>query len=155
MPATRAGRPIRTGMNIINGVAGETISVHDRGFAYGDGVFRTFPLRRGKPVLWDTPVAKLAYDCRALKIDCPPEALLERDLASLLDTPDCIVKIIVTARRQRARVTRRRPQPCAARVIIGSPLPLRPAAYSSQGVSVHLNAARASRCNPPSPASSI
>ena len=82
-------------MNLINGVAGEALSVRDRGLAYGDGVFRTFPLRRGCPVLWPRHYAKLAHDCSALQIDCPPRELLERDLA-LLDTPDCVVKIIVT-----------------------------------------------------------
>jgi 4-amino-4-deoxychorismate lyase len=136
MPATRAGRPIRTGMNIINGSAGEAISVRDRGFAYGDGVFRTFPLRRGKPVLWQRQYAKLAHDCRALKIDCPAAALLERDL-SLLDTPDCIVKIIVT-RGDSARGYAPPPAAAPARVIISSPLPQRPVGYSSQGVGVHL-----------------
>ncbi len=136
MPATRVGRPIRIGMNIINGIAGETISVRDRGFAYGDGVFRTFPLRHGKPVLWQRQYAKLANDCRALKIDCPPAALLERDL-SLLDTPDCIVKIVVT-RGDSARGYAPPPAAVPARVIISSPLPQCLAAYSSQGVGVHL-----------------
>jgi len=82
-------------MNFINGIAGATISVRDRGLAYGDGVFRTFPVRQGKPVWWQRQYAKLAQDCAALKIDCPSRDTFESDLA-LLDTRDCVVKIIVT-----------------------------------------------------------
>jgi 4-amino-4-deoxychorismate lyase len=123
-------------MNLINGVAGEAISVRDRGFAYGDGVFRTFPLRRGKPVLWQRQYAKLAHDCRALKIACPATETFERDF-SLLDTPDCIVKIIVT-RGDSSRGYAPPADPAPARVLITSPLPQRPASYSNQGVRVHL-----------------
>ena len=52
-------------MNLINGIAGAAISVRDRGLAYGDGVFRTFPVRQGKPVWWQRQYAKLAQDCAA------------------------------------------------------------------------------------------
>jgi 4-amino-4-deoxychorismate lyase len=136
MPATRAGRPIRIGMNLINGVAGEAISVRNRGFSYGDGVFRTFPLRGGKPLLWQRQYAKLAHDCRVLKIDCPSGETLERDL-SLLDTPDCVVKITVT-RGDSARGYAPPPAAMPTRVISSSPLPQRPASYSSKGVGIHL-----------------
>ena len=39
-------------MILVNGVADAALSVCDRGLAYGDGVFRTFPYRDGAPVLW-------------------------------------------------------------------------------------------------------
>jgi len=123
-------------MNLINGAAGEAISVRDRGFAYGDGVFRTFPVRGGKPVLWDRQYAKLAHDCRALKINCPSQQTLERDIA-LLDTSDCVVKIIVT-RGDSARGYAPPPEPAPARVLIASPVPAYAADYSNKGVGVHL-----------------
>ena len=84
-------------MNIVNGVASDVIGVRDRGLAYGDGVFRTFPMRRGRPVIWPRQYAKLAHDCRALAIDCPSVETLEHDLALIgRMTPDCVVKIVVT-----------------------------------------------------------
>jgi 4-amino-4-deoxychorismate lyase len=123
-------------MNIINGVAGEAISVRDRGFAYGDGVFRTFLLRRGKPVLWQRQYAKLAHDCAALNIECPSPQTLESDLA-LLDTPDCVVKIIVT-RGDSARGYVPPPAPVPTRVVIASALPEYPGTHAMQGVKVHM-----------------
>lgn len=123
-------------MNLINGIAGEAISVRDRGFAYGDGVFRTFPVRRGIPVLWQRQYAKLAHDCRALKIECPPRDVLEHDL-ELLDTPDCVVKIIVT-RGDSARGYAPPITSSPMRAVITSPLPDYPMRYANKGVSVHL-----------------
>ena len=53
------------------GVADAALSARDRGLAYGDGVFRTFPYRNSAPVLWRRHYEKLAHDCRALGI-VPP-----------------------------------------------------------------------------------
>ena len=64
-------------MNFVNGVASDLISVRDRGLMYGDGVFRTFTLRGGKPVLWSRQYSKLAADCRLLRIACPGAAVFE------------------------------------------------------------------------------
>jgi 4-amino-4-deoxychorismate lyase len=123
-------------MKLINGIAGATISVRDRGLAYGDGVFRTFPVRQGKPVWWQRQYAKLAQDCAALKIDCPSRDTLASDLA-LLDTRDCVVKIIVT-RGDSLRGYAPPSAPVPTRVVISSPLPEYPGTYATQGVKVHL-----------------
>jgi 4-amino-4-deoxychorismate lyase len=125
-------------MNLINGVAGDAVSVRDRGLAYGDGVFRTFPLRGGKPVLWQRQYAKLASDCAALKIACPASDVLEHDLAAIaVAESDCVVKIIVT-RGDSARGYALPPEPAPTRVIMSSPLPQYPSHYSEHGVGVHL-----------------
>ena len=123
-------------MNLINGIAGATISVRDRGFAYGDGVYRTFPVRHGKPVWWQRQYAKLAQDCAALKIDCPSRDTLESDLA-LLDRRDCVVKIIVT-RGNSVRGYAPPSAPAPTRVLASSPLPEYPGTHATQGVKVHL-----------------
>jgi len=84
-------------MNLINGVAGDALDAQDRGLAYGDGVFRTFLMRGGKPLGWGRQYAKLAADCAALRIPCPAGSAFERDLAvAALSESDCVVKIIVT-----------------------------------------------------------
>jgi 4-amino-4-deoxychorismate lyase len=125
-------------MNLVNGVAEAAVSARDRGLAYGDGVFRTFPLRGGRPVLWQRQYAKLAHDCRALKLDCPAQADLEQDLALIRAAePDCVVKIIVT-RGHGARGYAIPSAPRPTRVVISSPLPQHPAAFRENGVHVHL-----------------
>lgn len=110
-------------MNLVNGVESDAISVRDRGLMYGDGVFRTFILRGGKPQLWRRQYAKLAADCRALRIACPAAAVLEHDLAAIAARfPDCVIKIVVT----RGGSERGYAIPVAAspvRVVSGSPLP--------------------------------
>ena len=134
----RSGSSTGVGMNLVNGIAGDAVSVRDRGLAYGDGVFRTFPLRAGKPVLWQRQYAKLAHDCAALKIECPAAAAFERDLALIAATePDCVVKIIVT-RGDSARGYAPPAEPSPTRVVISSPLPQYPAHYQEHGVRVHL-----------------
>jgi 4-amino-4-deoxychorismate lyase len=125
-------------MNLVNGVAGDAVSVRDRGLAYGDGVFRTFPLRGGKPVLWRRQYAKLAHDCHALKIDCPAVETLEKDLVLIgAAEPDCVVKIIIT-RGDSLRGYAAPVESAPTRVVIASPLPLYPPHYGEKGVQAHL-----------------
>jgi 4-amino-4-deoxychorismate lyase len=44
---------------LINGSFDHTISPLDRGFAYGDGVFRTLVMRNGVPESWPQHCQKL------------------------------------------------------------------------------------------------
>ncbi len=82
---------------LINGKSGNLISVRDRGLLYGDGVFRTLLVRRGKPQHWPLHFQKLWHDCAALNISCPDFNLLTLELESLAAVhPDAVFKIIVT-----------------------------------------------------------
>jgi len=84
-------------MILINGVPGDVISVTDRGLSYGDGVFRTFIVREGRPQHWPRHFARLRNDCAALGIACPEEAVLRGELEQVArHEPDCVVRITVT-----------------------------------------------------------
>ncbi len=125
-------------MNLVNGIAGAAVSVRDRGLAYGDGVFRTFRLHAGMPVLWQRQYAKLAHDCAALRIVCPAAAVFEQDLALIAgNAPDCVVKIIVT-RGNSARGYALPAETMPTRVVMSSALPQYPSRYQEHGVRVHL-----------------
>ena len=86
---------------IINGVANNTISVLDRGFNYGDGLFETM-LAVGE----DIPFWQLHYDrlCRGMQaLDIPLELpVLTRqmrvvlDSINLMESERVVVKLIVT-----------------------------------------------------------
>ncbi len=138
MPAFHAGAQTGIAMNLVNGVEIDTVSVRDRGLMYGDGVFRTFTLRRGRPGLWRRQYAKLAADCAALRIACPAAEILEHDLAAIAARlSDCVVKIVVT----RGSGERGYAIPAAAmplRVVAAGPLPNYPQRYYEHGVRVHL-----------------
>lgn len=124
-------------MNLINGIASDAIGLRDRGLAYGDGVFRTFPIRDGKPVLWHRQYGKLEHDCRALGIACPPAETLEREMA-LLDATDCVVKIIVTRGESARGYAPPSPPGMPTRIIISSPLPELRVTNARDGVRAHL-----------------
>ena len=125
-------------MNLVNGVKCDTISVSDRGLAYGDGVFRTFVLRAGRPLLWRQQYAKLAADCGALRISCPDAALFESDLSAIAaQLPDSVVKIIVT-RGSGPRGYAITNGMLSQRIVSSAPLPVYPQRYYDAGVRVCL-----------------
>ncbi len=125
-------------MTLINGIESDTVSAHDRGLMYGDGVFRTFLLRAGRPLLWQRHYAKLAVDCLALRIDCPPADSFERDLTVIAARrPDCVVKIVVTrGSGPRGYAIPRVAMP--TRIVAASDLPAVAQSHYTRGVRVHL-----------------
>jgi 4-amino-4-deoxychorismate lyase len=81
----------------VNGASADSISIRDRGFLYGDGVFRTMRAEQGRILHWSSHFNKLQQDCRALNIQCPPFALLTAELEELLrEHPQGVFKLIVT-----------------------------------------------------------
>ena len=125
-------------MNLVDGVENDALSVRDRGLMYGDGVFRTLLLRDGKPVLWPRQYAKLAHDCRALRIGCPAAAELERDLGRIAAAePHCVVRITVT-RGVSTRGYALAAKATATRIVSSSPLPQHPREHAERGVRVHM-----------------
>ena len=111
-------------MVLINGMEADSVSVHDRGFLYGDGVFRTFRFENGIPLHWDLQYAKLSGDCKALGIDCPPESRFREDLEKF-GIGNFVVKIIVT-RGIGARGFLPEEGMVANRLVMTSPLPENP-----------------------------
>lgn len=93
---------LRNHSYLINGSFDQTISVFDRGFSYGDGVFRTMKIRNGLPVSWPFHYQKLVADCAAIGIVCPSAELLMADLQKLFEkelfSEDLtqVAKIIIT-----------------------------------------------------------
>ena len=86
---------------LINGDFNQVISPLDRGFAYGDGVFRTMLVRNGVPESWPQHYQKLVADCAAIGIVCPSAELLMGDIQQLfpinqapIDTIE-IAKVII------------------------------------------------------------
>lgn len=127
-----AGMP----MTLVNGAPADSIPADDRGFAYGDGIFRTLPMRAGKPALWKRHYAKLAADCLALNITPPAESLLKQDLQFIARyMADCAVRITVT----RGSGGRGYALPAAAiprRIVAASLMPEYPPEYATRGVTV-------------------
>lgn len=125
-------------MILVNGAAADSVAAIDRGLAYGDGVFRTLPVWRGRPQCWRLHYRKLANDCAALAIPCPPEEVLAAELGQLArESADFAAKIIIT----RGNGTRgyAPPQPASpTRIVMSAILPEYPAEFSHSGIRAHL-----------------
>lgn len=124
---------------LINGRNDGQISPLDRGFAYGDGIFRTMYYAQGKVQSWELHYRKLLEDCNRLDIVCPTAEVLLSDIDRLLadDASDAVVKIIVT----RGEGSRGYALPALAqpnRVVIRTALPEYPPTNLTHGVSLHL-----------------
>jgi 4-amino-4-deoxychorismate lyase len=125
-------------MNLIDGIEADTLDVRDRGIMYGDGVFRTCAMRGARIPHWGRQYSKLAADCDAINIVCPPAQALESDIALIAARDaDCVVRITVTrgaGARGYAIPTVARPR----RIVSTSALPVYPSDSYTHGVRLHL-----------------
>ena len=84
------------------GEATTHVTVDDRGFQYGDGLFETIAVRNGECRLWPLHIERLTKGCRVLGIDAPSEAELTEGVGRALHQSDVdgtqiTAKIIVSA----------------------------------------------------------
>lgn len=132
-------------MILVNGVRSEHVPVTDRGFMYGDGVFRTLLIQAGKPFCWQRQYAKLYADCQALKLSCPPAEVLDQELATIgAAEPDCVAKIVIT-RGQGTRGYAPILSMPSTRVVSSTQMPTYPSEYIDEGVGVRVCNLRLSR----------
>lgn len=123
---------------LINGDSESILSPLDRGFSYGDGVFRTLKVVNGELKHWHLHYQKLNDNCSALGIECPsPETLLS-DIRHLISENDsAVIKIVIT----RGNGERGYSLPVSAkpnRVVIKSQLPTYPEVNLTDGVKLRL-----------------
>jgi 4-amino-4-deoxychorismate lyase len=84
-------------MILINGRRTELISVFDRGFQYGDGVFTTIKISRGRALFLDRHLQRLQRDSAQLGIAFPDCALLIGEAIALAEQQETgVLKIILT-----------------------------------------------------------
>ncbi|MCG6937294.1 MAG: aminodeoxychorismate lyase [Gammaproteobacteria bacterium] len=88
--------------NLINGIAADYIDINDRAIHYGDGLFETILCRDNSLFYWHQHYQRLLSSCKKIKIHCPDEQLLLRDIKTLLAknknsaNNNRAVKIIIT-----------------------------------------------------------
>lgn len=84
-------------MILINGVAQSSIEAVDRGLHYGDGLFETIAVTKGKPQLWQTHMDRLLEGCRRLEIPPPDLGQLRQEVDQLCCGEDkAVLKLIIT-----------------------------------------------------------
>ncbi len=74
------------------------VDAGDRGLAYGDGLFETMRVARGRLPWWPAHHARLARGAAALGLVAPPRDWLEAGLAALLAgaPSDAVLKLVLT-----------------------------------------------------------
>lgn len=82
---------------LVDGEIADRVSVLDRGFQYGDGVFETLAVFQGQPRFWQGHMDRLALGCEQLGLPVPPQAVLLREVQTVsAGRRQCVVKIVVT-----------------------------------------------------------
>ena len=83
----------------VNGKISKTIDIQDRSVQYGDGVFETIAVYDKKPEFWIDHFKRLKKGCKILKIKCPSEKFLKKEIKKFftkLKLKKFILKIIIS-----------------------------------------------------------
>lgn len=129
---------MRTPTYLINGNFNQVISPLDRGFAYGDGVFRTLKMIKGIPNHWPMHYQKLVADCAVIGIVCPSAELFISDFQQLFSLDEVAVAKIIVTRGEGARGYAPPAITMPTRVIIKSTFPSYAAVNYGSGVNLHV-----------------
>lgn len=120
----------------VDGVAADSLSVKDRGLAYGDGFFETILVKSGQPLLLQRHLERLALGGKrlGLSLDLP---LIERECRSFASQMgQGVMKLIVTrGDGLRGYAPGHDAQP--RRILQASPLPAYPQGNAEQGVRLY------------------
>ncbi len=123
-------------ITLVNGEPAASVSTHDRGFQYGDGVFETIAVFRGKPLLWDRHMQRLARAAHRLAIVPPSLELLQTETSQLCVGAERAVLKIVLTRGIGGRGYAIHGVGTTTRVLYLSPWPDYPATFARDGVAV-------------------
>jgi len=119
---------------LINGEPGASISVLDRGFQYGDGIFETLAVANGESLLWDRHMRRFFHGASRLGLRAPAEELLRREAEQVCrGAPRGVLKIMLT-RGVSGRGYAPRPDAAPTRTVGLLPWPDYPARYRTDGV---------------------
>ncbi|HHX34970.1 MAG TPA: aminodeoxychorismate lyase [Gammaproteobacteria bacterium] len=117
----------------INGQPAESISLADRGLAYGDGLFETIKVRDGRALLLERHLLRLQEGCQRLAIPFELQVVRQELHAYMQQLGDGVCKLILTRGSGQRGYTA--PTPCfPQRILQASSLPQWPAAYAQQGI---------------------
>lgn len=117
----------------VDGRPEQTLSVTDRGLAYGDGLFETIGVRHGRPQLFERHLNRLAEGCQRLAIPADLALVRAELLAFASEMGEGVAKLVLT----RGDGLRGYAAPAAAsprRLLLASPLPVYAAGNAEHGI---------------------
>lgn len=123
---------------LVNGKPGDTLSVYDRGTAYGHGLFETVLICHGRPQLWDEHMRRLLEGCSRLGLQLPTqfESILIQEVWQLCEADtEGVIKIIITAGSGGRGYLAPQEMHCQ-RIVSLFPVPVYPETHASEGVQI-------------------
>ncbi|GMR03918.1 MAG: aminodeoxychorismate lyase [Gammaproteobacteria bacterium] len=130
---------------LINGEPGDRVSIQDRGFQYGDGLFETLAVSQGRPLWWERHMRRLFAGAARLGITPPGEAVLREEAWRLCkDVERAVMKIVLTRGVSGRGYAVHQAMP-PTRVISLLPWPDYPESHAMNGVDVRVCRATLSR----------
>ena len=117
----------------VDGCCADTLSVKDRGLAYGDGVFETVAVKGGQPLLLERHLQRLENGCQRLAIAIDQVLVRTEMTRFAAELGDGVMKLILT----RGDGLRGYAPPADAqprRILQGGPTPAYPPAHAEDGV---------------------
>lgn len=129
-------------MTLINGVEADHISVNDRGFQYGDGLFETIEVIAGRPVFLEQHLLRLSAGCSKLNIPNPGIKQLTDEIYSVCKNSKLAVLKIIITRGAGGRGYRQSEPIQPTRVISLHPFPEYPNTHAELGINACFCTAR-------------
>nr|WP_314485239.1 aminodeoxychorismate lyase [uncultured Pseudomonas sp.] len=117
----------------VDGLPQAAINLHNRGLAYGDGLFETFAVRKGRPALLDEHMARLALGCQRLCIATDVTLVADEVRRYASQLGEGVAKLILT-RGDSQRGYAPAAGATARRILQASPLPSYPTEHAQSGV---------------------
>jgi 4-amino-4-deoxychorismate lyase len=119
---------------LVNGEFADTISVADRGFQYGDGLFETIEIRQNTPIFLEKHIQRLNADSQRLYLPQLDLDLLRFEISQLCQNAgNAVLKIIVT-RGSGGRGYRQPDDIQPTRILSLHPFPDYPQSYYTDGI---------------------
>ncbi|NWL80239.1 aminodeoxychorismate lyase [Pseudomonas taiwanensis] len=119
--------------NWVDGHPADSLSIKDRGLAYGDGLFETIAVRGGRPPLLEYHMARLADGCQRLGIPLDLQLMRTELVAFSAGLGEGVAKLMVT-RGDGLRGYAPPPVALPRRILQSAAFPLYPESNAEQGV---------------------
>ena len=110
---------------LINGKKDNRISVYDRAFQYGDGIFETIAYKNNTLMYWNEHIQRLNNACRILQLNIIDEKIWLKDIKKIIkdNQQDLVIKLVYSrGEGQRGYKIAESVDPI--RVVMSSPLPV-------------------------------
>ncbi|MBA1272766.1 aminodeoxychorismate lyase [Stutzerimonas azotifigens] len=120
----------------VNGYPADGVAVHDRGLAYGDGLFETIRVVDGSPRYAERHLRRLVHGCQRLSIPCEPDLVRSELQAFARSLGDGVAKLVLT--RGAGQRGYGSPDPChPTRLLLAAPAPAYPSENADEGVALY------------------